>query len=118
QVQQSAMAQGRKCYAEWAASLNPATLPYETLGHSGMQINFGPPEAGSLSQAKANASLIVLATVMSISPQPVFATEVTLSVTKTLKGQAGNTIKVLQASHLEPQDNWQSVIIVDAYNAP
>jgi hypothetical protein len=84
-----------------------------------MLVNFGPLEAKNLCQAKANADLIVIGTVRSLRPvTTAFETEVTVEVTQILKGQAGSTIKVMQASHLEPNENYKSVIIADSYSAP
>jgi hypothetical protein len=122
QAVRDAQTQGWRCYAAWVATLDPTTLPYSTLPHTGMQADFGPPTGNSLSEAKAGATLIVSGTVLSISPQTSFATKVTIAVTQVLKGQSGNTITITQASHLEPldnsQDQWQGVLIVDAYAAP
>jgi hypothetical protein len=84
-----------------------------------MMVNYGPLEANDLSQVKANAKLIVIGTVQALRPlTTAYGTEVTVEVTQILKGQAGTTIKVMQASHLEPQDNYRSVIIADSYAAP
>lgn len=114
-----ARAEGWRCYGVWVASLSPATIPYETLGHTGMQVLYGPPEGKSLSEAKAKADVIVSGTIVSLSPlSTTFGTAVTVAVSQVLKGQAGKTIALTQASHLEPTDNWKSILIVDAYNAP
>lgn len=118
QLYQSAAARGRQCYAAWIANLNPSTLPYSTLPHSGLMAHYLPPDS-SLSQAKADATLVVSGTISSTVPQSApFGTNVTIAVTQVFKGQAGNTITIHQLSHLEPQDNWQSVLIVDAGDAP
>lgn len=119
QLYQSAAAQGWKCYAAWVANLNPSTLPYGALPHSGMLAQYLPPDGKSLSQAKADATLIMSGTVQSLRPLTTgFGTDVTIAVSQVLKGQAGNTITIHQSSHLEPLDNWQSIVIVDASNAP
>jgi hypothetical protein len=119
QLYQSAAARGRQCYAAWVANLNLSTLPYTTLPHSGMMAMYSPPDGKSLSQGKANAILVVSGTVQSIVPESTpFGTNVKVAVTQVFKGQAGNTITVNQGSHLEAQDNWRNIIIVDAANAP
>lgn len=112
-------AEGWRCYGVWVASLGPSTIPNATLGHTGMAANYQRPDGGSLSEAKANATLVVGGTVLALRPQTTgFATKVTITVTATFKGQAGNTIVVHQGSHLEPRDNWKNIVIVDASNAP
>jgi hypothetical protein len=108
-----------RCYAVWVASLNPTTIQYATLGHTGLDASCPGPDGSSLSEAKANASLVISGTVKALSPQATaFGTKVTIAVTTTFKGQAANTIVVHQMSHLEPIDNWRNIIVVDAANAP
>ena len=119
QAYQQASAAGWRCYAAWIATLDPATLPYATLPHAGMAASYGPPDGKSLSEAKADASLVVLGTVITIKPLATsFGTQATVAISQVFKGQAPSTIVVNQWSHLEPRDNFQSTWIVDATNAP
>lgn len=119
QAYQQAAAAGWRCYAAWIATLDPATLPYGTLPHAGMAAQYLPPDGKSLSEAKADASLVVLGSVISIKPLATsVGTQATVVVSQVFKGQAPSTIVVNQASHLEPRDNFQSVWIIDASNAP
>ncbi len=76
------------------------------------------PDGKSLSEAKSDASLVVVGTVLSSKPLTTsVATQATVAVSQVFKGQAPSTIVVNQASHLEPRDNFQSIWIVDASNA-
>lgn len=119
QLYQSAEKQGWQCYAAWVANLDPSTLQWRALGHTGMQARCVAPEGTSLAQAKANATLIVSGTVVSLTPQSTrFGTNVTVAVTQVFKGQAGNVITVLQGSGLEPLDNGHTTVIVDMDCAP
>ena len=119
QLYQKHSAEVWKCYLAWVATIDPATLPYQTLSHTGMNAFFGPPEADSLAQAKAKADVIVSGTVISLLPKTNgYGTDVTITVAQVLKGQAGKTLKVLQASYLAPEDNYHGVVIVDTYSAP
>lgn len=84
-----------------------------------MQASYVPPEGQSLIEAKAKAKMIASGTVLSLSPQTAgFHTKVVITVNRVYKGQAANVIVIEQMSHLEPYDNRQSIIIVDADNAP
>jgi hypothetical protein len=77
------------------------------------------PEGKTLSEAKSRADLVVTGSVLSLSPQATrHGTDVTIRATRLLKGQAGNTVTIRQGSYLAPRDNWQSMIVVDAMNAP
>ena len=55
QAYQSAAAQQVKCYENWIATLNPATIPWSTLPHSSMMAQYVAPEGNTLSEAKAKA---------------------------------------------------------------
>jgi len=118
QLIESLRAEASRYYGVWVANLNPSTIPYATLAHAGMDASYTPPDGDSLSAAKANASLVVGGTVRSISPQTTGGTNVTIAVNQTIKGQTASTVLIHQASHLEPRDNWKTVVIVDAANAP
>lgn len=119
QAYASAAAQGWGCYAAWIASLDLATIPYRSLPHTGMEGQFLPPEGVTLSEAEANATVVVRADVASIKPLASgFGTNVTVSVSATYKGQPATSLTIRQASHIEPQDHWQNIVIVDADNAP
>jgi hypothetical protein len=126
QLYHSAAEQGWQCYGAWIANLNPSTLPYGLLGHSGMQARCPLPGGNTLSEAKANAAVILSGTVQSLSPVTTgFGTKVAISVTQVLKGQGSNPIIIGQGSHLEPLDDaalltsrWQGVLIVDMDCAP
>ena len=119
QAYKSAAARGWQCYAAWIATLDPAAIPYSALGHTGMSADLGPADGNSLTQAKADASLVVSGTVLALRPlATTFGTQVILAVSRVFKGQAGATITINQASHLEPRDNYQNIVIVDSYAAP
>ncbi len=119
QVYRRASAAGMQCYFAWIATLDPATLPYATLPHTGMAALYTPPDGKSLSEAKSDASLVVVGTVLALKPLATsFGTQATVAVSQVFKGQASSTIVVNQWSHLEPRDNFQSIWIVDASPAP
>lgn len=105
------------CILGWQSESGNNSI--KTLGHTGMAASFVPPEGNSLDQAKAKADLIVKGTVLSLRPHTSrIGHDVTIAVSHVHKGQAANTIVVDQLSYLEPRDNWQSMIILDASNAP
>ena len=126
QLYQSAARQGWLCYGAWVANLNASTLPYRSLGHIGTQVRCPSPEGNTLSEAKANATLIVSGTVLSLKPvTTTFGTDVAITVSHVFKGQAGNTVTVLQGSALVPRDDVarlsndaQGVLIADVACAP
>lgn len=119
QLYQSAAAQSLKCYHDWIATLDPTTIPWTTLPHSSMQAQYLAPEGKTLSEAKAKALLVVSGSVLSLKPKATrHGTDVTIGITQSFKGQAGTSIIVAQGSYLEPRDNWQKMVIVDAMNSP
>src|SRR6266581_4646199 len=70
QAYRRASAAGMQCYFAWIATLDPATLPYATLPHTGMAASYTPPDGKSLSEAKSDASLVVVGTVLASSLWP------------------------------------------------
>lgn len=100
------------CYAAWVANLNVSAVNLNTLQHTWSTVDYSQGPLTSLAAARDAATVIVIGTVHGIVPESQ-GTNVTITTSQWLKGQAAATLVVRQGSFLQPSTDGQGIIIVD-----
>jgi len=108
-----------KRLAAWNASLDVASLDLGRLRHSELA-TYSDDSKPSLDEAVSAASRIIVGRVKELRPSvtDMIGTLVTLEVERTLKGESGGSITVLQSSTFYPTPDWKGVMILDAPGEP
>lgn len=91
--------------ATWLATLDLAKIDMRVLPRTDLLADLVPGKA-DLQQAVAAADRIVVGEVATIRPTTGGTTEVTLTVTKTIKGPAASTVVFAQYGGLQPKADW------------